>query len=213
VEIRNLILDWSGTMVDDLAPVWKTTNHVLAMFGRPGLTLERFRREFCLPVRVCYRRWAPDAPPAELERAFLEKYGQLQDEIRLLPRTRAFLEYCAGRGLPVLVASTVDEATYGRQAERFGLAGLIRRAYIGIEDKTEKIHLILSENALAPAATLFVGDMEHDIQAGRAGGVRTCAVLSGYNHAERLRALQPDFVCADLGEVQAILAGAGARCG
>jgi phosphoglycolate phosphatase-like HAD superfamily hydrolase len=47
--------------------------------------------------------------------------------------------------------------------------------------------------------------MEHDIAAGKAGGVRTCAVLTGYNHSEKLRALQPDWVCADLGELQRAL--------
>ena len=40
----------------------------------------------------------------------------------------------------------------------------------------------------------------------------TCAVLSGYNHAEALRVTEPDLVCAHLGELQAALAGQEALC-
>ncbi len=44
--------------------------------------------------------------------------------------------------------------------------------------------------------------MQHDIDAGRAAGVVTCAVLTGYNHGDVLRALDPDLVCEDLGVLQ-----------
>ena len=31
--IRNIIFDWSGTLVDDLPAVWRATNHVLRQAG------------------------------------------------------------------------------------------------------------------------------------------------------------------------------------
>jgi len=213
VDIRNLILDWSGTLVDDLRPVWVTTNHVFAQCGRPAITLAEFRREFCLPVRAFYGPRIPEVSQTELERLFLAEYARHQDEIELLPHSREFLEFCRQTDRPVFLASSADPATYHRQMRRFGLDGFIAKPYIGIEDKTVKIHHILAENRLDPAATLFVGDMEHDLAAGQAGGVRTCAVLSGYNHADRLRAMRPDLLCAHLGELRALLAGEAARHG
>ncbi|HUJ72399.1 MAG TPA: HAD hydrolase-like protein, partial [Verrucomicrobiae bacterium] len=57
------------------------------------------------------------------------------------------------------------------------------------------------------AETMFVGDMEHDIEAGKTGGIHTCAVLTGYNHLDKLRAMEPDLICNHLGELQAFLAG------
>ncbi len=206
MQIRHLILDWSGTLVNDLPPVFDTTNNVFATFGLPALTLDEFRREFCLPIRKFYQRRIPQVPQAKLEEVFLARYHQVQDQIELLPHTLEFLRFCRQRGFGVFIASTVDPHTYQRQVARFGLADYITKPYIGIADKTQKIHDILEENRLAPEATLFVGDMEHDIEAGRHGGVRTCAVLTGYNHVEKLRAMQPDLVCAHLGELQEILA-------
>lgn len=205
MEIRNLILDWSGTMVDDLEPVLHTTNHVLQSCGQPALSRAEFRRDFCLPIRKFYGARGLQFTLAQLEELFLAEYPQHRDQITVLPHTRGFLERCAARGRQVFVATSADRATYENQMQRFDLDRFVTKPYLGIDDKTETIHDILAENNLAPATTLFVGDMEHDIAAGKAGGVRTCAVLSGYNHVEQLRAAQPDFVCAHLGEVQALL--------
>src|SRR5438270_555917 len=41
--IRNIIFDWSGTLVDDLPAVWKATNSVFVQAQCPELTLEQFR--------------------------------------------------------------------------------------------------------------------------------------------------------------------------
>ncbi len=202
MHIRNVILDWSGTLVNDLPPVLDTTNHVFATFGLPALTLDEFRREFCLPIRAFYERRIPHAPQAKLEEVFLARFHEVQDQITLLPQALGFLKYCRGAGLGTYIASTVDAHTYEYQSNRFELTGWITKPYIGIEDKRQKIHQILEENRLTPAATLFVGDMEHDIETGKHGGVRTCAVLTGYNHVEKLAAMQPDVICDHLGELQ-----------
>jgi phosphoglycolate phosphatase len=206
MQIRNLILDWSGTMVDDLEPVLHTTNHVLQQCGHRPMTLAEFRRDFCLPVRKFYQTRVPHLSLAELGRLFLAEYPKHRDNIQVLPHTRVFLEACAAANRRVFIASSVDPLTYQRLMHRFDLDRFITKPYIGLDDKTEQIHHILRENALVPDETLFVGDMEHDIAAGKAGGVHTCAVLSGYNHVETLRALQPDLVCDHLGALQTILA-------
>jgi len=207
VIIRNVILDWSGTLVDDLTPVVKTTNHVLVSCGLPAMTLPEFRAEFCLPIRKFYEHRVPDVPQAKLEQIFLTEYPKHHAEITLLPQTLGFLEFCQEQQMGVFIASTVDRHTYETQMTRFGIGRFITKPYIGIEDKTAKIHHILDENHLDRAETMFVGDMEHDIAAGKAGGIHTCAVLTGYNDLDKLRATEPDLICSHLGELQEFLAG------
>jgi phosphoglycolate phosphatase len=206
VIIRNVILDWSGTLVDDLGPVLKTTNHVFESCGLPPISREEFRAEFCLPIRKFYQRRLPHVPQATLEGIFLAKYPEYHDEITLLPHTLDFLRFCKRRRMGVFIASSVDSRTYESQMTRFSIGPFVTKPYIGIEDKTAKVHHILEENHLDRDETLFVGDMEHDIEAGKAGGIHTCAVLTGYNPVEKLRALEPDFICDHLGDLQDILA-------
>ena len=38
--IRNIIFDWSGTLVDDLPAVWKATNYVLTQAQQAEMSLE-----------------------------------------------------------------------------------------------------------------------------------------------------------------------------
>jgi len=42
--IRNIIFDWSGTLVDDLPAVWKATNYVLKQAERAEMSLEQIGR-------------------------------------------------------------------------------------------------------------------------------------------------------------------------
>jgi len=48
--LKNLIFDWSGTLVDDLDPVVATTNKTLGAYGRDPLTREEFLEKFELPA-------------------------------------------------------------------------------------------------------------------------------------------------------------------
>ena len=54
--IRNIIFDWSGTLVDDLPAVWRASNYVLERSGAPAMSLEDFRVQFSLPFTEFYDR-------------------------------------------------------------------------------------------------------------------------------------------------------------
>jgi phosphoglycolate phosphatase len=85
-----------------------------------------------------------------------------------------------------------------------GFGEFIDQPYVEILDKRTKIREILKENNLAPNETLFIGDMQHDIETAKHGGVFSCAVLTGYNRLEQLRASEPDLIVEHLGELQEI---------
>ena len=93
--LRNIIFDWSGTLVDDLPAVWQATNHVLALAGRPEMTLDQFRAEFCLPFTIFYDRHVPHVATARSWRQWFHgRFRQVQDSVCELPHAREFLEFC-----------------------------------------------------------------------------------------------------------------------
>ncbi|MFM7335722.1 MAG: HAD family hydrolase [Tabrizicola sp.] len=59
---------------------------------------------------------------------------------------------------------------------------------------------------LQPARVAMVGDSRHDLEAGRAAGMRTVAVLTGVAGRDQL-APHADVVLADIGEIPAWLSG------
>ncbi len=207
--IRNVIFDWSGTLVDDLPAVWKATNYVLTQAERAELSLEEFRAEFCLPFTIFYDRHVPHVPLPQLENWFHSHFRQVQDSVCALPHAREFLEFCRARHLRTFLLSTVHREHFAVQAGVTGFDKYLEKPYLNVWDKRKKIHEILEENGLQPDETLFIGDMQHDIETARHGGVHSCAVLTGYNTLEQLRAAQPDLIVEHLGELRAILEANG----
>ena len=202
---RNLIFDWSGTLVDDLGPVIEATNAVLAKYNIEPLDRESFRRSFRLPYREFYAELLPHIPLEELESHFRPAFDAAVTPVTVLPFAREKLEWCASLGIRCFVLTSMDTLAFERQMDEFGLRGHFEATYSGVLDKREVIHEILKTHHLAPSETAFVGDMTHDVETARHGGVSSIAVLTGYNHAEILALVRPDLTVPDLGVLRTLL--------
>ncbi|MBA4149617.1 MAG: NUDIX domain-containing protein [Verrucomicrobia bacterium] len=203
--IRNIIFDWSGTLVDDLPSVLSATNYVLQQAGLDQLSLDQFRAEFCLPFTKFYERYTPHIPMPTLEEWFHGHFRTVQDDVVELPHARDFLLFCRKQGIRTFLLSTVHRDHYAVQAQATGFGDFIDVPYVEILDKRTKIKDILAENNLRSDETVFIGDMQHDIETAKHGGVFSVAVLTGYNRLEQLRASEPDLICEHLGELREIL--------
>jgi phosphoglycolate phosphatase-like HAD superfamily hydrolase/ADP-ribose pyrophosphatase YjhB (NUDIX family) len=200
--IQNIIFDWSGTLADDFDPVWKATNDIFRQYGKPDWTREEFREKFFLPFTEFYKIYLPEATLVQLEHYYHSSFKLLQENIPLLPGAREVLDYCQERGMKIFLLSTIHAEHFEVQAERLGVKHYFTHPYVQILDKRKTIHRILAEHDLDPAETLFVGDMQHDIETAHHGGVRSAAVLTGYDSLEKLTAKGPDFIFRNLGELQ-----------
>ena len=203
--IQNIIFDWSGTLVDDLPAVLAATNFVFAECGVEEMTLDKFRAEFCLPFKIFYDRFAPGIPLAQLEKSFHSHFSRIQHDVAELPHARDFLVFCRKHKIRTFLLSTVSRHYFDRQAAANGFDKFIDRPYLGVWDKRAKIAELLAENQLAAAQTIFIGDMQHDIETAKFGGIGSCAVLTGYNRLDQLRASEPDVIVEHLGELREIL--------
>ncbi len=169
------------------------------------MTLDRFRAEFALPFKKFYDRHTPDVPLAQLEAWFHQEFSRSRASVLELPHARKFLEFCRQRNLRTFLLSTVHGDYFKTQCEVTGFDVFLDKPYTGVWDKREKIHEILRENHLRPEETVFIGDMEHDVETARHGGIYSCAVLTGYNTLDQLRAARPDVIVEHLGELQGLL--------
>lgn len=203
--IRNIIFDWSGTLVDDLPAVLKASNFVLTQAGKAEMSLEQFRAEFSLPFTKFYDRHTPHVPMPQLEEWFHAEFKRAQTSVTELPHARGFLEFCRAKELRTFLLSTVHAGHFKVQCRATGFDAFLDKPYTDVWDKREKIHEILRENNLKPDETLFIGDMEHDIETAKHGGIHSCAVLTGYNTLEQLRAAKPDLIVEHLSELRDIL--------
>jgi phosphoglycolate phosphatase-like HAD superfamily hydrolase/ADP-ribose pyrophosphatase YjhB (NUDIX family) len=203
--IRNIIFDWSGTLVDDLPAVLKASNFVLEQSGRTAMSLPQFRAEFSLPFTRFYDRHTPEVPLPQLEEWFHAEFRRAQASVVELPHARAFLEFCRAKQFRTFLLSTIHTDHFKQQCAVTGFDAYLDRPYTNIRDKRQVIHELLRENGLVADETLFIGDMEHDIETARHGGIHSCAVLTGYNTLEQLRAAKPDLIVEHLDELKRVL--------
>jgi phosphoglycolate phosphatase len=202
---RNLIFDWSGTLVDDLGPVIEATNAVLGKYDVPALGREEFRRVFRLPYSEFYAEFLPGVPLEELETHFRPAFDTATTPVTVLPHAREKLEWCTAHGIRCFVLTSMDPTAFERQMDEFSFRKHFEATYSGVVDKRDLIHQILQTHGLDPAETAFIGDMTHDVETARHGGVSSIAVLTGYNHAEILASVRPDITVPDLGVLRTLL--------
>ncbi|TAE74542.1 MAG: NUDIX domain-containing protein [Verrucomicrobia bacterium] len=203
---QNLIFDWSGTLVDDLPPVLEATNHVLELYGVEGFDREGFRRRFRLPYEEFYREMLPEVPLDELEVHFRKAFSASDASVTILPHAREKLEWCRAQGIRCFVLTSMDRDAFHHQLHALELSEFFEATYAGVLDKRERILGILEAHRLNPAESAFVGDMTHDIDTARHGGMTSIAVLTGYTHAGPLAEARPDLTVPDLGVLRQILA-------
>ena len=191
--------------MDDLPAVLKASNYVLTQAGQPAMSLEQFRAEFSLPFTKFYDRHTPHVPMPQLEDWFHSSFKLAQSSVVELPHARDFLKFCRAKKFRTFLLSTVHADHFKVQCGVTGFDVYLDRPYTDVWDKREKIHHILAENNLKPDETLFIGDMEHDIETAQHGGVHSCAVLTGYNTLSQLRVAKPDLIVEHLGELRRVL--------
>jgi phosphoglycolate phosphatase len=196
---KNLIFDWSGTLVDDMGPVIEATNVVLEKYGIAPYDREGFRRSFRLPYHEFYEELLPGVALEELEAHFRPAFDGATSLVTVLPHAREKLEWAKQRGMRMFVLTSMDPTAFARQLNEFGMQDFFEETYAGVLDKRELIAQILETHALHKDETAFIGDMTHDIETARHGGISSIAVLTGYHHAEVLAAVRPDITVPDLG--------------
>lgn len=195
---RNLIFDWSGTLVDDLPPVLDATNHVLKVYGKPPIDREEFRIRFRLPYREFYEEVLPEVPLEELEGHFRSAFSASKSPVTVLPHTLEKLQWCKRHGIRAFVLTSMDADAFYSQLEQFELGQYFEATYAGVLDKRELITEILETHRLKPQQSAFVGDMVHDIETAKHAMITSVAVLTGYTHAAPLAAASPDITVQDL---------------
>jgi phosphoglycolate phosphatase len=116
---------------------------------------------------------------------------------------RPLLESLRARGLRLGVATNDSEAPARRQLQRHGLIDCFDfiagyDSGHGAKPGPGMCQAFARTLGLDPARVAMIGDSRHDLEAGRAAGMRTVAVLTGIAGRSDLE-MHANFVLADIG--------------
>jgi len=208
-----VVFDLDGTLVDSREDIARAVNHGIVLVGAKALPIQDIIPHIGRPLVDTYE----DLLPVDLKhmaqgaaRIFREFFFRhCAETSRLYPGVSNCLETL--KGVSRAVATTKMTFMAVKVVEEMGIArhfDLVQGSD-GIPHKPNPAVLstVLDKLGKRPHKSWFVGDTRHDIQAGKAAGMRTCAVTYGIGLVEELELAAPDLLLDSLVDLPAKIRG------
>lgn len=207
-EVRALIFDLDGTLIDSKLDLALAVNAALEEMGRGPLPHELiFSYVGQGAPSLIARALGEGATEEDCLRGleFFIKYYSVHklDHTSLYPGVREALDALAGMPMAILTNKPVGASRGILQG--LGLAEHFRFVYGGNSFERKKpdpmgVETILREFGAVPAQVMFVGDSEIDVQTARNSGTWMCGVTYGFG-SHRLVEYPPDLLVDSLTEL------------
>lgn len=198
--LSTFLFDLDGTLIDSIDLILRSYRHTMKAHRGVEPPDAVWMKGLGTPLWVQFRHWTDD--PAEIEAmvatyrtynlahhdALVRPYDGVAVQVRRLKQR--------GKRLGLVTSKMRDGALRGLQ-----VAGLDQAfdVVVGADEvehpKPHPEPVLKALNHLHAAApeTVFIGDSRHDIECGRAAGVRTAAALWGPFDRAHLTDLAPDY--------------------
>ena len=190
--IRQILWDWNGTLLDDVAYGISVRNRTFPAFGLPTMdSIEEYHRQFTFPIRLYYERaGVTDENFVAVAHAWMDEYVRGFSTIPLHTDARAVLDRFARAGMRQVVLSATKRNMLVEQIARFDIQHHFHTV-LGLDDiyagsKEEIGRQYLLSSGIAPEETLVIGDTLHDADVARAIGAHCVLVARGHQSRETL---------------------------
>jgi phosphoglycolate phosphatase len=213
-QIRLLVFDLDGTLVDSKQDLASSVNAMRGQMGLAPLSLDLIATYVGNGVTMLVRRsLGGQATTESMEKGsafFLQYYhDHMLDHTAPYPGVVEALEKLSACKLAVLTNKPVH---FSREMlTRLGIASRFSYIYGGNSFPQKKpdptgLNKLMEDLQVSARETLMVGDSDTDVLTGRNAGVWTCGVTYGFG-ARTLGFVTPDLVIDDLRELPPLLVG------
>ena len=220
MNVEAVLFDLDGTLIDSIGIYFKIVEIVFEKLKLPRVPREKFAEatqdgDFdwgcVLPDHLIARK-------EELEKKAMDIISDIYPDmfgkdLKLIGGADSILRRISSDGMKIgIVTSTPEEGmSYKRQVlKKAGLEKLIE-VVITADDVTHKkpaaepLVKCSQKIGVAPDKSVYVGDTRLDIKAGKAAGMKTIGVLTGFDDHSALGAEAPDAVIQSVRELPAVI--------
>lgn len=217
MKYSTVIFDLDGTLLDTLDDLVISVNEYLEEQGHPLRTRDEIRSFLGYGAMELVRDSLPaPLPPEELDKA-VEDYKKvyrrnMEDNTKPYDGIMEMLKNLKKAGVRTAVVSNKpDNSVRDLCQVMFGdLVDIAAGDQPGFARKPnpQLVEHIMNELGADPAATLYVGDSEVDVETAKNAGVHGVAVTWGFRDRDVLEAEKPDYLVDTPSELTEII-GAG----
>lgn len=221
MDVEAVLFDLDGTLIDSIGVYFKIVDIVFEKLNLPPVPREKFSEatkdgdfdwSCVLPDHLKNRR-------EELEKKAMDIIYDIYPEmfgkdLKLIAGADSILKELFSDGMKIgIVTSTPEEGmSFKRQVlEKAGLEKLIE-VVITADDVNNKkpaaepLVKCSKRLGIAPNKCVYVGDTRLDIKAGKAAGMKTIGVLTGFDDRAALGELEPDAIIQSVIELPDVIA-------
>lgn len=196
-----VVFDLDGTLVNSLPDIIHSFQYAFSTLALEAPPEAEVRQEIGKPLEDMYARFVPEHLVPALCDAYRSHYPQhFTDHSEPYPGVLAALQSLRQRGYGLVVATTKRSDMAQRFMQALGLTPYLDHIQ-GTDDFPHKPApdvILRALEAVAGQGLWMVGDTLHDMQAGKAAGLKTYAVTWGTHDEATLRQAQPDALHGSL---------------
>ena len=191
--IRQILWDWNGTLLDDLAYGMSVRNRIFPSFDLPTIdSVEAYHEQFTFPIRLYYERaGVTDENFVEVAHAWMGEYVRGFANVPLHADARDVIERFAQAGITQTVLSATRRDMLREQIAQFDIQHYFHEV-LGLGDiyagsKEEIGRQYLQGCGISAGETCMIGDTLHDADVARAIGARCILVPRGHQSRQTLQ--------------------------
>jgi pyrophosphatase PpaX len=199
-QLQTALFDLDGTLIDSIRLILDSYHHTLTQHNLPSRTDEAWLRGVGTPLHIQFSDWRE---PPEILEAMIATYREynLKHHDRMVtvyPGVVEAVREIKAAGIQTGLVTSKNRHGASRGLKLVGLEALMDVLVCADEVTNPKPHPEPVEKAVEllgadPATTVYVGDSIHDMNSGRAAGVRTAAALWGPFGRSHLESTEPDY--------------------
>ena len=211
MDLKLVIFDLDGTLVDAYTAVQKSFNVALEALGYPALDLDTVRQSVGWGERLLIAKFVKEEDVDKAISIYRQHHAvALKSDVRLLPHAKEVLAALKKEGTQLAIASNRPARFTEIILKYQGIRSFFDYALCADQVKTPKpdpeiLQKILQKFGCLSQDAVYVGDMIVDVRAGANARIKTIAVTTGSSSKEEILAETP-FACFDsLAEVGNVL--------
>ena len=196
MNIKHIVWDWNGTLLDDLWLSIKAINIVLKRHNLPQVNDKKYLNLFIFPVIEYYKKLGFDFEINSFEKVgteFIYEYTKLQFQPKLHHGVKKLLKEVLSKG----ITQSLLSAATNEMLESLMNYHNLHKYFTKIKGqnnhyaygKIEAGKALMKDLKFNPDEVLFVGDTIHDSEVANEIGVHCALISHGHTHHERLKKL------------------------
>ena len=198
--LQTALFDLDGTLIDSIRLILDSYHHTLTHHKLPSRTDEEWLRGMGTPLHVQFSEWRGSPEMLDAMIATYREYNLKHHDrmVTVYPGVVDAIREMKAAGIQTGLVTSKNRHGALRGLSLVGLEALMDVMVCADEVTNPKPHPEPVEKAVAllgadRATTVYVGDSIHDMQSGRAAGVKTAAALWGPFARSHLERAKPDY--------------------